>query len=553
MESIHNQPDQGMRTSDFFDDTTDDDASTKAAGLDDKSEKIDSPKSPSAYLGGQPAEDYVSHCKDDEPSPSKSSSPVIQGMDGFLRLTQTPGPKHKHWPRPPERPARPEITIEDVDAVDWSEDVPIIALARPLSMHRPSSGHIVKNQGMPAAIGEKVEDATAVAAIEAAKDELIINAHTQTLQALLRDETALQHVATRISFGTEPDLKYPVRSSTKKRVSLAPLPLDIPHGHLPDDLVRTPYPLSFRKILTRPSPTRASVNMEHDAILPLTIRRCGSHSHRPQRITHITLPADAVAAGKLDIMQASPATKDKHFESLDWDDAHLFAQLRTSYHTLAGPYRFFSARSLQSIQLSHSNDSPTSTRHDENSYFGQTSSCQHTLPCSPRFLESKGLTDSFSEQELLKHFGKPKLGRSRYAWVHWAKRIASCPGHLQGSTLDPPADSPAARLAKVKESVKDIEEKEDNKAYLYTNCAANLEFVEGYSWRRILVAFVLVNALAVAAAVCWILLGTNLQPYETGYSNGGERVPGGAVLGVFVLLTGWTWVGGWVVVSSLVG
>ena len=70
MESIHDQPHQGLRTADFFDDTTDDDASTKAK-MDslDKSEKIESPKSPHAYLGGQPAGDYVTHCKDDEPAP----------------------------------------------------------------------------------------------------------------------------------------------------------------------------------------------------------------------------------------------------------------------------------------------------------------------------------------------------------------------------------------------------------------------------------------------------------------------------------------------------
>ena len=560
MESIHDQPHQGLRTADFFDDTTDDDASTKAK-MDslDKSEKIESPKSPHAYLGGQPAGDYVTHCKDDEPappSPAKTSPSIIQGMDGFLRLTLTPNPKekHKHWPRPPERPPRPEITVSDTDAIDFSEDAPVIGEAKPLSMHRPVSGYIIDTAAkVPSIIEDAAIEASAMAAVEATKDELIMNAHTQTLQALLRDETALQQTASRISFApTDPESMAPHTSTKKKRVSLAPLPIDIPHGSLPDDLVRTPYPLHFRKVYTRPSPISTSFKIEHESILPLTIRRCGNHAHRPQRISHISLPADVVAAGTVDMTQASPAAKEKHFESLDWDDALFFAELRSAYRSLAGPYRFFSARSLQSIQVSYLNGSCGSLCSSDYLSLQGDSACRHNVPRSPRYLEGKGLKDSFSEEELIKHFRHPNLGKSKYAWVHWAKRLASCPAYLRSPAPAPPADSPATRLAKLHED-EESKNGDHEKGYIIDDCSASLEFLESWSWHRIIVAFIVVGALALATALCWILLGTNLQPFETGYRNAGERVTGGAVLGLFTLLMGWTWIAGWIILSSLLG
>jgi hypothetical protein len=176
------------------------------------------------------------------------------------------------------------------------------------------------------------------------------------------------------------------------------------------------------------------------------------------------------------------------------------------------------------------------------------------LPRSPRYLESKGLADSFSELELMKYYRNPGLGKSRYAWVQWAKRISSTPSHIHSPAPNPPADSPAARLANANKEKRKAEESErEEKGFVYSDCAASLEFVEGWSWKRILLAIAAVNVLALAAALCWILLGTDLQPYDTGYKNPGERVAGGAMLGVFVLLVGWTWVGGWLFLSVLIG
>jgi ABC-type Fe3+-siderophore transport system permease subunit len=103
------------------------------------------------------------------------------------------------------------------------------------------------------------------------------------------------------------------------------------------------------------------------------------------------------------------------------------------------------------------------------------------------------------------------------------------------------------------EEERDSELGEGPMGILYTECAASLEFVEGWSWPRILLALAAVNTIALAVALCWIFLGNDLSPWPTGYRDAGERVTGGAVMGVFVLLVEWTWFGGWLLLSSLVG
>ena len=44
---------------------------------------------------------------------------------------------------------------------------------------------------------------------------------------------------------------------------------------------------------------------------------------------------------------------------------------------------------------------------------------------SLRVLAYKGLSDTFSEQQILQHFRTPGLGRSNYAFVQWAHRLTA--------------------------------------------------------------------------------------------------------------------------------
>lgn len=103
--SVHKQPDRGMRTANFFEDTSSDDeadgASTRAhAGeapapiLESSSckRRVASPQK-AAYLGGGAApSEYVSQCDEDQrgtpyATPTNARSPEL----GFLKLTSTPG------------------------------------------------------------------------------------------------------------------------------------------------------------------------------------------------------------------------------------------------------------------------------------------------------------------------------------------------------------------------------------------------------------------------------------------------------------------------------
>lgn len=567
-DSIHTQPDLGLRTTDFFDDSTDDDGSivgqepTPIAELEDRGRKRASTadsllKDQSGYLGGPPANEFVIQCGDEKRSDDDMmvSNPLGNhqaSMDGFLRLTHTPKPAHAHWPRDgrsaPDRPPRPEVT--DPGPYDNDEITPITAQARPVSFQRTNSGRIIRNSMQPPPIPEEPSETSTAAvtvAVETAKDEHIMNAHTQTLQALLRDDSSFQQASARLSQIPDADRLTALPPMAKKRVSLAPPPLELAtmHGSLPEEIVRTPYPIGFRKNYMKPSPLRTSMNIEHETILPLSIRRSVHQNQRPRKVMHIEIPRNIDAAVALSLGDTSEKTKEQHFEALDFDDSHFFRELQSAYHKLAGLFRFLSARTLQNIQISHS-ASCNSTCEAELS----SKTCSHTTyPRSPRHLASQGLKDSFSEQELLRYFWSPNLGKARYAWVHWAKRLSSTADQHNDPAPVPPADSPSTRLAEKPKKSQEAREATET-AVKCGECTAGLEFVEGWSARRIFLAIACVKVSALAAALCWIFLGSD-RHFDTGYRDAGGRVEGGMMLGVFVLLTGWTTLLGWLGLSWL--
>lgn len=108
-----------------------------------------------------------------------------------------------------------------------------------------------------------------------------------------------------------------------------------------------------------------------------------------------------------------------------------------------------------------------------------------------------------------------------------------------------------------------------------------VEFVEGWSVRRIALAVILVVVLSVAATVLWTTFGVEAsfvarggsssgdgsgngngedvfggkgtrEALEGGFRGAGTRVGTGVLLGLLVLFLGWTGVGAWVVLSWLV-
>ncbi|KAL1646366.1 hypothetical protein SLS58_003326 [Diplodia intermedia] len=211
----------------------------------------------------------------------------------------------------------------------------------------------------------------------------------------------------------------------------------------------------------------------------------------------------------------------------------------------------------------------------------------------PRYLASQGLKDTFSEENLLAHFRKPRLGRSRFAWVLWASRLAGlheqqqpdlfsnwrgaaqrrqqkeAPSSWRDRELPPtPAGAAAAghtpstaSTAFAAASSDDDNAKDDIffvQAELGMTGAggggiepghsiATLEFVEGWSVARILTAVLLVLLLAAAGIVLWTLFGTGAL--VDGFRGSGARVGTAVLIGAGVLFFGWTLVLAWMGVS----
>ena len=249
-------------------------------------------------------------------------------------------------------------------------------------------------------------------------------AHEITLHALLRDEDALdrslQNVALaprdRNSLLPQPldprsprGRRFSSAPPAKKAVHVIPPPIDTsaPRHSLPADLIRTPYPFppsSERHIQfqtsSSPPPTAATATSATESILTLSIRR--SNPNSTLRLTTLTIPASNDYTA---VRGSSLGARERHFRALDFDDAQFFLELRRCYRDLCGPLRFLSARSLKRIAVSG-----PATKAADSGYGWR----------SPRVL-AQG--DTFSEEQILRHYRKPELVRSRYAFVQWAHRL----------------------------------------------------------------------------------------------------------------------------------
>ena len=169
----------------------------------------------------------------------------------------------------------------------------------------------------------------------------------------------------------------------------------------------------------------------------------------------------------------------------------------------------------------------------------------------PRLLVSRGLTDTFSEEKLMRLYSRPKEGRAKYAWVHWARMVAAANGTLEAGSGREKTEKDGAE--KEREDVfagptRD-EEADVGMGSGRSDFVTGLEFVEGWNIGRILVAFGVVLVLSLLATLLWVFFGTTW--IHVGFRGAGERVVTGLLLGLLVLFLGWTGVGGWLWVSWL--
>ncbi|KAI9725153.1 MAG: hypothetical protein M1828_003495 [Chrysothrix sp. TS-e1954] len=200
-----------------------------------------------------------------------------------------------------------------------------------------------------------------------------------------------------------------------------------------------PHAISSNGAPHRPS-RRPTLHVQSDTVLTLSVPR--RYAPNGRVVSSLVVPADADLAVPLKARRQSVPQaileKGKKLElppGIDFDDALLFWRMREQYNRkLLGSNpaacfwrRHLSARilkricvvSVAAVPLSQSTSSSWPHHHTSRS----TADEWHGMR-SPRFLARKGLSDTFSEVNLINHFRVPNQGRARYTWVQWAHRVA---------------------------------------------------------------------------------------------------------------------------------
>ncbi|MCJ1238054.1 hypothetical protein MMC14_006042 [Varicellaria rhodocarpa] len=211
---------------------------------------------------------------------------------------------------------------------------------------------------------------------------------------------------------------------------------------------------------------------------------------------------------------------------VNFDDEGLFKLMRSQYRRLRGGWisRFLDARGLKNISLlSYTHLSQLAAR-DENPVKRKTFHAMDKV---------------FAEERMLELFISPRKGRGGLEWVEWVGGLdENHNGDVDGSD----------------DTGKAIKEKEK----------IAVELVEGWNGGKIALAVGFVVFLSVAVVVLWIFLGVGGEQAgflgfrgigkegEAGFRGAGGRVETGVLLGVLVLLMGWTGVAAWTGLSWFV-
>jgi hypothetical protein len=528
------QRDEDLEVADFFDDNTSDDGDS--AFLADRNPEIGLKQSslnsetlPAEHLMKPGVETIRRHPPQRPPRPSARNSSM----------------SHLHEPIVAE-----EINPEEnpIAAAEWGTQFTANETLASRCLAKTASRHLSLPTG------------TLLSALGPNKYEQVANIHAMTLEYLLRSGEN-EEAAALPQADEQEDIPPP---KGKRRIAFIPPPINTA-GKLNDqDIVRTPYPFGIRKAHLRHI---ALKDIPQEAILALSLRR--RPNRKASRISELKIPAspDAVpvvkAKGYSPIRGNGSSSKrdqsEKHFETLDFDDAHFFRSLRAAYCRLAGPLRLFSARGLHHIEVSHSDDhSPSGKASCSSCENSGNLSCPHELPRSPMRVVSQGLSDSFSEANLMSHYHAPNKGKAQYMWVHWAHRIASTPVHLLPPAPVPTTDSPGlsssiSPTASAPVSALHTPFDEERGPMNKTECVAGLEFVEDWVPWRIGLTVMTVLGISIAAVLLWTLLGqTAIVPKWSAVNTSAERIVPAFVIGGLIWATGMTLVLLWICLSWLI-
>lgn len=578
MESLHSQADLGMRTADFFDGSSSDGEEEAAGILDREASGVEANlinrgrhsqfKRRASQPPTTPNELSATHGQ----SRGRSFRPEGDGCRA-LSPVKTPGEEDIRYV---ERPETPSTGISFNGSVTellpgeqgssppgYPRPARLSDFSRPHSTmveHRSEPAYRSSSVMPPAPVVNTVDQILSAHAI----------AHEITLQSLMKDRTMDAFgpngdcgplVAPSLPFNDPRSPGIPRKFSasdekqqtpaTNRKVHVLPPPIDTGRARpsLPHHFLRTPYPEEGTVLrhkdtshMTEGVPDATTPGSNAESVLTLSIRPSKPNTRR--RVTSIVVPASTHHSSTI---AANPPEKSRPLaysissSSPDFDDQEFFRALQKAYTHLSGPWRFLSARSLKQIVVC----GPASRAAD--SHYGWLFS-----PRSPRQLAFKGLHDTFGEEKILAHYLKPAMGKSRFAFVHWAHRLAVA--ESRQLSLMSPLQS-AGRRKSGPDLVRKVEQPE------------GLEFIMSWSVLRLSLALMLVLVASVLATLLWILLGqntsfANLGPSSvlesdelmqgSGFRGTGSRVGAGLLMGISVLLVGLSSIAGWVGVSWLV-
>ncbi|KAM3414398.1 hypothetical protein BST61_g11036 [Cercospora zeina] len=597
-ESIHKQADYGMRTTDFFDDESDEEDGLPRAITTDTFESTSRSRSPTKRKQMPPSgQSFVSRCE-----PKRVSMKALEPeSEGYHRMDSN---LEQHVPHPDM--ADTESYVGSVDEFlpqtsPGGTQLPKSA-ARLSSTTRFRTSGLGWNAASQAANYQSVYGKNRASSLYSDKIDQRLGVHQMAYEMLIQNmindpelmsnkrstikdqRVSMLPAALRTFDPRSPREQLPANPSpertsshrsgqSRKKARFVPSPIDVGNtrGSLPSDIVRTPYPhytqQLHRKDMHRsppPIPESPGAQQSSDSLLTLSIRRSNPNS-RP-RVTTLTIPASNDYSA---IRTNEKGNTEQHTSSHNFDDQDLFHQIHSAYRSLASRFlRAFCARSLSRIVVS----SPA-TRAPEAGHGWLLS------PRSPRFLAYQGPTDTFSEETIMEIYRRPHSGKQRFAFVHWARRLAGSGQHHhhhhhhhhhQQQQQQQQQSSTNERHA---ERDFDAEQQRHPSSYppntttdpdaiedlvFLAEQPEGLEFIVSWSVSRILSALLAIVFLSFAACLLWIFLGSQTAPSQPfslgkgGLRGAGDRVESGVLIGVLVLLVGLTGFGGWVGVSWLV-
>ncbi|KAK3170839.1 hypothetical protein OEA41_002923 [Lepraria neglecta] len=365
------------------------------------------------------------------------------------------------------------------------------------------------------------------------------------MSVLRSHQSLLNPISSSVPAPAPPPKSAPPVPVARKVSFPPPPPLDIrpEHRFLRQSIVSTPYPsgTSAKKEKKRKEKEAIKGVADEDedekdegveAVLTLVLY---GNSNPIPKVKTILLPS----SHETPLIDATEIGHPPITASLSQivDDERLFTLLRSEYNSMRGPlHHLASARNVCSLKLlSYTSMSQLASRQGLSMQF-----------------RGDDVQEEIAEARMLEMFWKPRMGRRKKEWVSWVRRLPENAKRAEAGDRD--------KIA--------------------------IEFVEGWAVGKLYAAVIAVLVCSLLATLLWIFVGqggsglelknmmSGSPPYlkdlvdgnnglsgalgaqvgarPVGYKGSGGRVETGAVLGVLVLMFGWTGVGAWLELSWLV-